>query len=131
MTLSKAASLISFLALWGCSSTEIPGEYRGLVAPEGLLASPEAQAAGAALFEQHCALCHGSRGDGRGERQMLSTPARDLTDPHWRARVTPEDVFVTIREGRPRTPMAAWKFLSTEETWSLVAHILSLSEPPN
>jgi len=128
MTLFKAASLISLLALWGCSGDEVPVEYRHLVAPEALLTSAEARAEGAALFLRHCALCHGERGDGHGVRRLLSTPPRDLTDPLWRQRTTPESVFRTIREGVPRTPMAAWRIFSEEQTWSLVAHVLSLAE---
>ena len=131
MTVFKAASLISFLALWGCSSDEAPIEYRNLVAPESLLSSAEARAEGAALFLQHCSLCHGERGDGHGVRRLLSTPARDLTDRLWRQRTTPESVFQTLREGVPRTPMAAWRIFSEEQTWSLVAYVLSLSEEPS
>lgn len=131
MKLSKTAGLISLLALWGCSSDEAPFEYGDLVAPEALLTSAEARAEGAALFLQHCSLCHGERGDGRGTRRLLSTSAADLTDTFWRRRATPEDVFRTIREGVPRTPMAAWRIFSEEQTWSLVAHVLSLAEEPS
>jgi len=130
MTLSKAASLISLLALWGCSSDEAPIEYRNLAAPDALLDSADARAEGAALFFQHCSLCHGERGDGHGARRLLSTPPRDLTDPIWQARTTPQDVFRAIREGVPRTPMAPWRIFSEEQTWSLVAHVLSFAEEP-
>ncbi len=128
MTLSKAASLISFLALWGCSADQGPGESSDPVVPQTFLVSAEARSLGATLFARHCALCHGERGAGDGKRRLLSTPAADLTDPYWQARTAPESIFLTIREGRPRTPMAAWKFLSDEETWSLVAYILTLSD---
>jgi mono/diheme cytochrome c family protein len=131
MKLFKAASLISFLALWGCNGDDPSIEYRDLVAPEALLTSAEARAEGAALFFRHCSLCHGERGDGRGVRRLLSTPPRDLTDPLWRQRSTPEGVFLTIREGVSRTPMAASRIFSVEQTWSLVAHVRSLAEDPS
>lgn len=131
MRLFKAASLISCLVLWGCSGDRTTIEYHDLVAPEGLLASAEARDEGAALFLRHCSLCHGERGDGRGTRRILSTAAADLTDPLWRQRATPEGVFITIREGVPRTPMAPWRIFSEEQTWSLVAHVLSLAEDPS
>lgn len=131
MKLSRIAILTSCLGLWGCSGEKTPIDYRDLVAPEGLLASVEAREQGAALFLRHCSLCHGERGDGHGTRRILSTPAADLTDPLWRQRVTPEAVFITIREGVPRTPMAAWRIFSEEQTWSLVAHVLSLAEDPS
>ncbi len=62
---------------------------------------------------------------------MLSAPPRDLTDVFWRAQATPEAVYRTIREGVPRTPMAAWRIFSEEQTWSLVAYVLSLAEEPD
>ncbi len=131
MRLTRITGLISCLALWGCSGERAPIDYRDLTPPEGLLASAEARDEGSALFLRHCSLCHGERGDGRGVRQLLSTPARDLTDPFWRSQATPVGVFRAIRDGVPRTPMAAWRIFSDEQTWSLVAYVLSLAEEPH
>jgi mono/diheme cytochrome c family protein len=43
--------------------------------------------------------------------------------------MTPERAFYVIREGIRGTPMAAWKVLSEDDTWDLVAYVLSLQEP--
>jgi len=37
-------------------------------------------------------------------------------------------VFFTIQEGSQGTAMPAWKNLSDEQTWDLVAYLLSISE---
>ena len=50
-----------------------------------------------------------------------------FTDEQWRARTTARRVFYAIREGVPRTPMASWKVFSDDETWDLVAYVLSIA----
>jgi mono/diheme cytochrome c family protein len=56
---------------------------------------------------------------------MSRAPA-DLTDPAWRARTSERRAYYTIREGVPGSSMPAWRSLSTEETWDLVAFVFSL-----
>lgn len=128
MKLLKAASLISVLALWGCGGDEISLEYRDLEAPHDVLASKEARNEGRKLFLGHCAICHGENGDGHGMRRVLSSQPADLTNPIWRTGTTPENVFRTIREGVPRSPMGGFKIFSVDQTWTLVAYVWSLSE---
>jgi len=96
--------------------------------PTERLASSQARERGRHLFAEHCALCHGEAADGHGVRRNLSSPATDLTDPHWRRRVTARDVFHAIREGKAGTAMPAWKTLSAEQTWDLTAYVLQVSE---
>jgi mono/diheme cytochrome c family protein len=130
MSPQRALGLL-FLMLSACSpEAELPRRYRELRVPEGFLASAEARAAGAELFAANCALCHGERGDGRGARRSsLSTSPADLTHPGWQRRTSPRRLFYLIREGKPGTAMPAWKSLSEEETWALVAYVKSLAPP--
>jgi high-affinity iron transporter len=105
----------------------VPAAYRSVPVPAARLADPAARERGRALFARHCALCHGERGDGRGERRAgLSTPPRDLTDARWQSRTSPLRLFATLREGVPGTAMASWAALDEEETWDLVAYVRSL-----
>ena len=96
--------------------------------PKDLLTSSERRTDGQALFARHCALCHGERGDGNGVRRTLSKPPADLSDPMWQQQADPPGVYRAIRDGVPRSPMAAWRILSEEQTWALTAYILSLNE---
>ncbi len=115
------------LALLACER-EVPAAYRSLPVPAARLADPTARERGAALFARYCALCHGERGDGHGERRAgLSSPPRDLTDSAWQSRTSPLRIFVALREGVPGTAMPSWAALSAEETWDLVAHVRSLA----
>lgn len=116
------------LGLWACDNSGLPRDYRDVAVPETRLSSPEARRRGRPLFLEHCAICHGERADGQGPRRNLSMPAADFTSSAWRARMTPRRAFYVIREGIRGTPMPAWKVLSEDETWALVAYALSVTE---
>jgi thiosulfate dehydrogenase len=125
-------ALLTRAALPGCSGVDrdLPGQYRRVDVPPGLLASPGARARGRALFLEHCALCHGERGDGRGVRsEGLSQPPRDFTSASWRQSTSPRRVFFAIREGRAGTPMPQWKSLSVQDAWDMTAYVLSIGAP--
>lgn len=112
--------MIMSLVLWSCNT---PGVER----PE--LASSEARARGEAIFQSKCALCHGVRADGHGVRKTgLSSHPPNFRSEQWRSSVTPEQVYETVRHGKPGTSMPGWPALSEQETWDVVAYVLSVSE---
>ena len=123
---------IALLALWACSrDRDLPPPYRSLAVPEARLASAPARQRGRALFLEHCALCHGEHADGRGIRRNLSSRPVSFTDLEWRRRATPRLVYHLLREGKQGTAMPAWKVLDEDQTWDLVAYVLSVAgEPP-
>lgn len=102
-------------------------ERGGPAVPVALLSSSEACRAGERLFAEHCAICHGARGDGLGLRQSdMVPPPADLTVPPWTQRRHADRAFLAIRTGVPETAMASWPMLSDRQTWELVAYIESL-----
>jgi high-affinity iron transporter len=116
--------------LAGCRDrdADLPAAYRDLAVPEQRLASQGARDRGRRLFLEHCALCHGEAGDGRGvRREGLNPPPRNFTDRAWRRHTSPRRVYFAIREGVRGTPMPSWKALDENDTWDLVAYVLSLS----
>lgn len=98
-------------------------------APAGVLASSEARERGRMLYREHCALCHGIEADGIGSRRagLTGTPV-SFRSTTWRSEATPARVFSSIRSGVPPSSMPAWPSLSNDQTWSLVAYVLSVSE---
>lgn len=90
---------------------------------------------GAALYERHCAACHGVTGDGRGPAAYLLSPKpRDFTLGVYKFRTTPsgslptdDDLLRTVRRGVAGTAMPAWNRLSEEDLAALVARIKSFS----
>ena len=128
------AALAISLTFTGCRGpdSDLPAAYRGVEVPEERLRSREVIARGEILYEKNCALCHGERGNGRGRRSagFAKRPTR-LADLAWRGRTTPRRAFFVVREGVAGTPMPSWRWLSEDETWALVAYVLSLAEPPS
>ena len=120
------------LGLTACDRRDgdLPAPYRTLHAPDAVLTSAEAQARGRRLYQSHCVLCHGVHLDGLGvRRQGFTRPPRDFTDAAWRSSTSPRHVFYAIREGLHGTAMPAWKgVVNEEETWDLVAYVLSAGE---
>jgi mono/diheme cytochrome c family protein len=112
------------------SSDDLPRAYREIPVPEHRLASAEARARGRLLFLEHCALCHGDKADGRGNRREgLSPPPRDFTAATWRRSTSARRVYFAIREGVHGSPMPAWKSLDEDAAWDLVAYVLSVATP--
>ncbi|MCA9688391.1 MAG: cytochrome c [Nannocystaceae bacterium] len=109
----------------GCDPEYVPDDYRALEPPSHGEHAP-------ALFEAHCAACHGSDGQGAGPLGQVSWPtASDLT------RLPPSALdqrylYFRILEGGAFFPynsaMPAFESLITEdEAWELVAHVHALN----
>ena len=62
--------------------------------PSGLLTSPEAQQAGAVIYAQNCAICHGAHGEGNGARHDgMNPPPRISRCHHGRRHPAPHGCF--------------------------------------
>lgn len=105
----------------------------------GLLASEEKQRRlleqGRSIYEQNCAICHGTSGDGRGMAQMmLRTKPRDFRQGIFKFRSTPsgspptdEDLFRTISKGLRGTGMIPQDHLSEAERRAVVEYVKTFS----
>jgi len=97
-------------------------------APAGLLASPQARQAGGVIYAANCAICHGSNGDGYGERREgMNPPPANLRLPPWSDAKSAGKVFIVIRNGVRGSAMPAWPSLTDQQIWNVVAYIVSLS----
>ena len=85
---------------------------------------PDAVAAGAVLFEQRCAECHGDAA--RGGKKGPSLRAAEVQD------ATPGAVFWILTNGVVRKGMPVWSKLPEPQRWQLVRYIKSLggTAPP-
>ena len=92
--------------------------------PEGWWTDPKILRDGKDIFEGiknpdvACSVCHGKDGI------PLMTEAADLRDVAEISKLSDADLFKVVSEGRPDTPMAAWKdYLSNEDIWKVIAYI--------
>jgi len=93
----------------------------------GFAAALTARAAdGKALWNQHCAMCHGA--DGKGQTNMgKRLGAKDYTDPNVQAALTDAAAIKAIKEGFKdkdgKTVMRPAQNLSDDEIKSLVDYM--------
>jgi mono/diheme cytochrome c family protein len=82
---------------------------------------------GRALFGEICARCHGP--DGRGDpvaKLQLGVP--DMTDPAWQARLTDDDIWITVRKGSRSKKMPGFgDTFTSEQLDSIIKHVRSFS----
>jgi putative copper export protein/mono/diheme cytochrome c family protein len=97
-----------------------PAYPTSFLTPAEPYAAPSVEA-GARLYAQNCALCHGAggRGDGSAAAGLAVRPA-DLTQPHLFAH-TPGDLFWWISHGKDDGAMPGFaSTLSPAQRWDLV-----------
>jgi mono/diheme cytochrome c family protein len=90
---------------------------------------------GVRVYAAHCAVCHGERGDGRGEAAgRFATAPRDFTTGRYKIRSTPsgqpptdDDLRRSIVRGLPGTAMVPQDQLTDGELRAVIDHLRSLS----
>ena len=129
-------------ALVACRATTakvtVPEPYRGATPPATDFMSNRANIeAGRAIYQRHCAACHGQtgRGDGVAGHTQSLKPA-NLAGPKGVAQKPLDYWFWRVSEGGAVEPfhsqgsvMPAWKYhLSAEERWQVIAYARSLAK---
>jgi mono/diheme cytochrome c family protein len=88
---------------------------------------PASKAAGRALFQANCAVCHGPKGLGDGPAAFTLTPRPFNLQVHV-PQHAPGELFYWISEGVVNTPMPAWKEkLSETERWEIIRYLQGLA----
>jgi len=82
---------------------------------------------GRAIYERHCADCHGQEGKGDGQQATsLSPRPGNLVSAQTSAK-SDQELLKIIAKGRPRTAMTGWEDrLSPEDQSAVLAYIRSL-----
>ena len=87
-------------------------------------------AAGASIFAEKCAPCHGASGDGQGpQASSLPNPPTPLRNADVAQRAIPRDWFNIVTEGRIESFMPGFTSLDDGQRWDVVGYALSLGLP--
>jgi mono/diheme cytochrome c family protein len=123
--LLMGASLLAGMTGW-CWATlatidgrwlqQVPAKERERVNPLG--SDETAAAAGALIFEQRCASCHGSDAGGRGKRPSLRTERVHTA--------TDGELQWLLRNGSLGRGMPSWSGLPETQRWQLVRYLHTL-----
>ena len=88
--------------------------------------APAQPANAAALYAHHCAVCHGTSGDGDGTL-VLDRPARSFKQGGFSFGNTEEAIFRTVSSGIGGTPMPGFaQLLAEDERRAVARHVISL-----
>ena len=105
----KRLALILAIALASCRS--------GSVAQQNPYANrADAALAGAKLYRQHCAACHGADAGGRVGPSLRTPSVQDRSDAA---------LFAFITNGDLRRGMPSWSRLPDERRWQIVSFLRS------
>ncbi len=88
---------------------------------------------GGKLYREHCAVCHGDKGDGKTRaRHGLNPPPRDFTSADAWERLTRERMLTSVTYGRPDTAMVPFgQRLSEKQIETVVEYVRSsFMRPP-
>ena len=89
--------------------------------------NPGTIAAGRALYQANCAVCHGPKGLGDGPAAFTLNPRPFNLQVHV-PQHAPGELFYWISEGVAGTPMPAWKDkLNETERWEIIRYLQALA----
>jgi cytochrome c oxidase cbb3-type subunit I/II len=83
------------------------------------------------VYRQHCAVCHGERGDGQGDmaRHLVIKPRNfrlgifKYRSTPWGKLPTTEDLLRTVKRGRTGTAMGIFSFLPEKDQRAVVEYV--------
>jgi mono/diheme cytochrome c family protein len=86
-----------------------------LAAVSAMATTPGPSEVGRAVYQARCLECHGVQGRGDGEKATFLSPRPGNLVSAATSAKSDRDLLRTIRDGKPRTAMPAWKDILTEE----------------
>lgn len=83
------------------------------------------------LYEQDCALCHGSTGDGKTDLgKDMQLTMMDWTDPKSLSGMSDQAIFDAIRKGKGKMPPEEESRASNDSVHYLIIYIRKMAKEP-
>jgi mono/diheme cytochrome c family protein len=104
----------------------IPVEAKSMVNP--VKPTPVSQARAKKVYGYDCAVCHGEKGDGKGDLAAeQKPPLKDWTDPAALKDMTDGEIFYIITNGKG-TMTGEGARSKPEDTWNMVIYVRSFAK---
>jgi len=130
LKIHRSAPVLLILALAGILFAEagdgewlhkVPAKDRGR--PNPFVGDPDAPAAGAKIFAEHCASCHGEDAAGRIQGKHI----RPNLHADRIKQATPGELFWLLTNGSLKNGMPPWSRLPEPQRWQLITYLKTLS----
>ena len=115
-----SAALLLMTAASGAWLTSVPAADHAFTNP--VAGHPDAIAAGSVVYQENCAKCDGTDGNGRSSRP----PVRSARI----AGATDGDLYWLLSHGQPFRGMPSWARLPEDQRWQIVAYLRSIQAQP-
>jgi mono/diheme cytochrome c family protein len=99
---------------------KVPAKDRARTNP--FATDPDAPAAGAKIFAEHCATCHGPDAEGKQEGKHI----RPNLHSDRVKQATPGELFWLLRNGSQKNGMPSWSRLPDAQRWQVISFLKSL-----
>jgi mono/diheme cytochrome c family protein len=86
-------------------------------------ADPDAPAAGAKIFAERCAACHGAEAEGKTEGKHV----RPNLHSGRLQQATPGELFWLLTNGSQKNGMPSWSRLPEAQRWQVITYLKSLN----
>ncbi len=104
-----------------------PSAQAAVPATNPVTPTADSQAHAQETYKIDCAMCHGAKGDGKGDLVAdLNLDLKSLRDPATLQGKTDGEVFTIIRDGRGKMPPEVDR-ANPDEIWNLVVLVRSFS----
>ena len=108
------------------AQADVPADAKAMVNP--VKATPASLAQAKKLYGYDCAICHGEKGDGKGEIAAdQKPPLKDWTDPAALKDTTDGELFYYIKNGKG-TMTGEGDRLKPDDTWNMVIYVRSFAK---
>jgi len=99
---------------------KVPAKDRGRINP--FASDPDAPIAGAKIFAEHCASCHGEDATGKTKGKHVRP---NLHSDRIR-QAAPGELFWLLTNGSQKNGMPSWSRLPEPQRWQLIAYLKTL-----
>jgi len=91
--------------------------------------TPEGLAHAKKVYGYDCAMCHGEKGDGKGDVVAdMKLKMKDYTDPAALKDLTDGEIFYIIRNGRGQMPPEEAGRAKDADVWNMVVMVRSFAK---